>query len=316
MKKFYLFLTLFLFCLLTGISCKNAKTNNETDLLCQRNVYSRNGVESVLTYDFSIIENEIDLQSKKLHSIERYDSLGNLIYYKGESYPYHLYEAFGASHDAILEGLGLPLYSGIISTYKFDYSDSTLRAIAYINEKGDCPARVVHKEDDSSLIDSVFIHDQLYYVHQILKDTRGRDSVDITYDRKYTVDMILESEIRSTYTQINDTTERECYSYKDRDDDFGATNRKYNTSSDFVDRFYDSHGRMVGYTTSDGGSRILSYGKFGLESNEIRSPFLGNILTIYEYDRRGLLMKETTMDNSILQDYNEYEYSFYPYGLE
>ena len=218
-------------------SCVRNRATNETNSLCPRNVYSRNGVDSVMTYSFSTKEGQIDRNSKTLYSIERFDSLGNLIYYKGKDYPSVFDDAISDCHYQIIRVLDIGYDA--ISVYKIEYSDTVMMNAAYFNTDGKYVARIEHKKKDNQVTDSVFVYGRLCYVSLRYLDTQGRDSLRYEYDDEYSSKLELASQSNRTYEQLNDSTIRDYRKMKHREFQF-RKNHKYYESSFYIDN-RDSH---------------------------------------------------------------------------
>ena len=179
-------------------SCKNpVSTKNVEKALCPRNVYSRNGVETVYYYNFEAKEGEVDPTSKKLDSVERYDSLGNVIYYKGGYYPSVAGVDFSTFHYEVSSELDLSWDAEY--TYKLEYNDTVFVKASLFDGDGNYIARVEQFVKDNSVIDSVFVRDRLIYVRKAFKDVKGRDSLILSYDNKYDRDLSLAEEERYSY---------------------------------------------------------------------------------------------------------------------
>lgn len=312
MKRIFVLVMLLLLGL-TLCSCNSdSSLKKEVQTLCPRNVFSRNGVDTVYHYSFDTKEGEVDMSSKKLYSIEQYDSLGNVIYYKGGYYPAIKGLDIVTYHYEIRDELNLPWNTTY--TYKMEYRDSSLLKASMFDDNGKYVARIEKYVKDNVVEDSVYVRDRLIYVQHIVKDIEGRDSISRSYDNKYGNQLKLAEEKKSKYSQ-NGNVLREDFIRKSRSFLY-EYDHKYDTSEGHYELSYDGIGRLIksdygGYVTTytydDKGNTIetITYSDYRKTKTLVKNDFYENGLTKSSY---------TFADMTICESYSEYEYVFYPYS--
>ena len=313
MMKHSVFTISLLFILgLSMFSCKSNISKEDTQALCPRNVYSRNGVETMYHYSFDTKEGVVDELSKKLFAVEKYDSLGNLIYYKGEHFPSLLGVDIVTYHYDIREELDLPWSTKY--TYKMEYLDTIFTKASLFDDEGKYIARIEQHSKGNVVEDSVYVRDRLIFVSHIFKDTEGRDSVVLAYDNEFGKNLKLKEEERNTYVK-NDTVLTQYYIRKSRDFLYNY-NHKYETTKGVYVNTYNKKGQLLkgdygGYVTT------YTYDDRGFQVESVSSS---------DYRKTKHLSKNTYYDNGLLKNsygyadmticesYSEYEYDFYPYS--
>lgn len=294
-------------------SCKNpVSTKNVEKALCPRNVYSRNGVETVYYYNFEAKEGEVDPTSKKLYSVERYDSLGNVIYYKGGYYPSVAGVDFSTFHYEVRSELDLSWDAEY--TYKLEYNDTVFVKASLFDGDGNYIARVEQFVKDNSVIDSVFVRDRLIYVRKAFKDVKGRDSLILSYDNKYDRDLSLAEEERYSYVTSGNSV-RTDYVRKSRDFDYKRTH-KFETTKGSYETHYNESGQLIkgdygGIWTS------YTYDERGFNIESITGNDYRKTKTLYKstfYDNGLYKNGYTYADMTVCTSYSEFEYTFYPYS--
>ena len=130
-----------------AFSCNNSpKSNGGSPARCQRNVYSKNGVETVYHYSYNTKEGVVDESSKYLYYMQKYDSLGNLVYYKGKYYPSLQDVDVSTYHYEIRNELDLSWDAKY--TYKMEYNDTVFTKVLHGMAEdipADCLGDVLHK---------------------------------------------------------------------------------------------------------------------------------------------------------------------------
>ena len=293
-------------------SCKNNANSKETvHMLCPRNIYSRNGVEIVYHYSYGTKEGEIDFSSKELYSIEKYDSLGNIIYYKGSYYPSITDVALSTYHYEIRKELDLPWNTTY--TYKMEYQDTTFLKASLFDTEGTYIARIEKSIKENVVHDSVYVRDRLIYVKHIFKDVEGRDSLILSYD-EYRRKITLVEEEQKVYSK-NGNTIREDYITKTKDI-ISRNPNKFDIRKGFSEFTYDEQGRVV----AQNHGRIKRYAKYderGFIVESIIENDFEKSKSLYKstYYNNGLLKNSSGYaDMSILESYSEYEYNYYKYS--
>lgn len=303
---------LFLFVILIFPSCNIAPVASLSPSLCQRNVYSRNGVDSVLTYEYNAKEGVIDMSSKTLQSLVRYDSLGNITYYRGKYYPSIVDFADFVYHYEIRDELDLPW--DMVYSYKMDYTDSTLNKASVFDESGRYIARIEESRHGNKVEDSVYVSNKVIYVRHIFKDTEMRDSVTVSYDNNYSRQLSLAEEEKSSFRKEGNTVYEKSI-YKSRDI-FFRQNHKYESHSSEYATTYDDYGRVIKIVNlRDGGTTVYNRNENGQILETTTEMSYGNYLYKHEYYENGLeKCSYRYQDGNVLLSYTEYEYSFHPYS--
>ena len=313
MKQRFVFFVLLILLGLIVISCNNQPSSKaESPSLCPRNEYSRNGVETVYHYEYKTKEGVVDEFSKKLSSIEKYDSLGNVIYYKGNYYPNLHGVDISTYHYEVRRELDLPWDSEY--TYKMEYSDTVFVKASLFDGSGKYIARVEQHCDGNTVNDSVYVRDRLIYVRNKWKDVSGRDSLIVSYDNEYDRKLSLAEEERLSYTKSGNV---EITNYVTKSRDFlYSLNHRYETSKKSYQSSYDEKGRLV---KSD-------YGTIWAEQTYDERGFVVETITGNKNEKNKTLYKATYYDNGLIKNsygyadmtvctsYSEYEYDFYPYS--
>lgn len=281
--------------------------------LCPRNVYSRNGVDSVYHYTFDTKEGEVDMTSKRLYSVEQYDSLGNVIYFKGGHFPAIIGFDIATYHYEIRDELNLPWNTTY--TYKMEYKDSTLIKASMFDDNGKYIARIEEYVKDNMVEDSVYVRDRLIYVKHIVKDKDGRDSISLSYDNKYGSQLKLAEEKKSKYS-MNNNVLREDFVLKSRSFLY-EYDHKYEKTEGIYELTYDERGQLI---KSDYGGYVTSY-VYDEKGNNIECTTYSDYRktkTLYksDFNDNGLTKNSFTFaDMTICESYSEYEYVFYPYSM-
>ena len=313
MKKISFILLPFLYIISFAFSCKsNVSSKNDDRVLCPRNVYSRNGVETVYSYSYEAKEGEVDPTSKTLSSVEKYDSLGNVIYYKGRYYPSVKGVDLSTYHNEVRSELDLSWNTEY--TYKLEYSDTVFVKASIFDSDGNYIARVEQIADGGVVNDSVYVRDRLIYVRKSFKDVKGRDSLILSFDNEYDRDLSLSEEERCSYI-TSGSVERTDYVRKSRDF-FYQRNHKYETTKGSYERQYNERGQII---KGDYGGIWTSY-------TYDERGFNVETITGNDYRKTKTLQKATYYDNGLCKNnysyadmtvctsYSEFEYSFYPYS--
>ena len=304
-------------------SCKEErKTNTNVPVLCDRNEYSRNGVDSVYEYRYSTKDGVIDSSSKVLYSVRQYDSLGSVIYYKGKGSPiipriHDFIHCHLRIMDEYCKSQGTLPYSEtamkFVSTYKFDYIDTLLTKISYFNSDGDYYARIDHFDNGKSVADSLYINGKLSYALLQFYDEQGRDSLWLRYDDEVSSNLSFLWQVGFSYEQLNDSIVREYRRQKYRGWDYKKTHR-YQTSSSYNDVTYNDEGKMV-YAINKTGDSYSRYSYdsrgFKTESVSVSGYLKTKDRSVFEYNDYGLLLREYEyVDMTVLDEVIEYKYTY------
>lgn len=294
-----------LYCLLMAlavISCKN-KTEVKNAQLCQRNEFSKNGVDSVREYKYSAKMGKIDPSTKTLYATYKYDSLGNLVYFKGKDplvfIPYEYVETI---RNYYYEPKTEPF------TYKLDYTDTILNKIAVFDNSGDYIARIQHFDSDGYKSDSIFVNNHLEFIKESYLNTEGKDSLIISY-KTSPKGMIIENREEHLYSRLENGLERR--EVKTTSKDGSQLNLYFDVKS-------DEKGRMV-YGESDWIVATATYSDNGLvEEYNRETHLLGKTeisREVIERYKNGLIkVKKEYSDKTIESGKTDYSYSFYPYS--
>lgn len=278
--------------------------------LCQRNDYSRNGVKSVRAYTFRAVNGEVDLSSKRYDYIEQFDSLGNIIYAKGERLSGDIF----AYYDGRIEHI---CYKKFLLTYKPEYKDTLLVNTSVFDEDGSYIARIDHFENQSCTIDSLYMT-TIQSASMTLRDSCGRDSVSVIYSKRYGGTMELERRDEYSYTQLENGLTRFVQKMKTRDDQKkGKYNERilrrdeeYNENNQLVRAHYE-FGVTKGVITYEYDDNRLIAERFDGQS------FFGKTSTakIIEYQDNGLIKSISEyVDGTVLNRKTVFEYDYYPYS--
>lgn len=317
-------------------SCSNTV---ETKELCQNNVFSINGVDTLFVYEYGVKNGQVDSTTKKLKYKQKYDSLGNIIYYNGEYYP-DLYNVgltdfrFGVLGKYI-ESSGRPL------TYKIEYQDTIPKIVYIFNENGDYVARLEHNVTDTIITDSIYDKNGLIGRKEIKFDKKGRIVYEAIYDDEYSKGKItLEKRESTTYTDegnkttsISETIERD-FAYK--------FNHKYENSK-FVSETWHNEKGQIAKVSNTYFYYEIKYNEASQKEEilEIDKSDNSKCIIQYEYFSNGYILNRTILkdgnrqhhsikhenysnnlnkcetkliDNNICNGYTEWVYTFYPYS--
>lgn len=308
MKTKFLFLSSMLI-VLAVMSCKNATEVNEVPL-CQRNVFSKNGVDTVKVYKYEGKMGEIDFNSKHLDEILVFDSLGNVVFYEGDGSDF-----FKPSSYCYEIGAYLERYLDRRFVLKPEYSDTSLIKVSVFEKSGEYIARIEHVETAIEKNDKIYVKDLQIFENKVLLDRNGRDSICYVY-KLHKGKLQLEEKTENKYAVLEDGTERNSWISYYRDI-FNPS--KFETITGFLEELRDEKGRRVSLNASDKLKGSFSYSEDGLFEEEIfQNLFEGKNKTdkwVSQYYKNGLLkIKTKYSDMTIASEQIEYEYSFYPYS--
>lgn len=287
---------------LAALSCKNAAEVKEAPL-CQRNEFSKNGVDSVREFTYTAKLGKIDPNTRKLYATYKYDSLGNLVYYKGGNplvfIPYVYVETI---RDYYYTPKTEPF------TYKLDYVDTILNKIAVFDNNGDYIARIQHFESVGYKSDSIFVNNTLGFIKETFLNTDGKDSITISY-KPSLKGIEIQERVENSYSHIEDGLER-------------ITTRITNKDGSVLiidsDVKFDERGRNV-YAKTDFLEGTATFSDDGLlEEYNRESHLLGKTeisREVIERYKNGLIkVKKEYSDRTIESGKKEYSYTFYPYS--
>lgn len=297
------------------VSCSsNTQKQNNLVPLCQRNVFSRNGVSVSRMYSYKAKEGELDLSSKTLYATCKYDSLGNLVYYKGKNTLTILaYNQIKAIEDALYSK---PNRESI--TYKMEYKDTNLIKVVLFDEKGDYFARIECKKDKYHREDSVYVNNRLVHVRKSIFDVNGRDSLCLEYEGKSWGDVELSEQKEYSYSLLEDGTIRQTVVFYSKGYDY-SSKKKFDKTTTVSDSKYDDKGRLIFLSTDDRITQSIVYDESGLNYENVFESKYGTNKRVGLYKtecfENGLIKSQTTyQDKTILTEKTEYEYEFYPYS--
>ena len=277
-----------------NLSCNSTVSSNaEQASLCPRNVYSRNGVVAVCRYSYSTKEGIIDTSSKILDTIEKYDSLGNVIYYKGPHYPKIDGVDFFDYHYEIRDELDLSWDATY--TYKMEYNDTVFTKASLFDDEGKYIARIEQCVEGNRVADSIYIRNSVIYVRHTFRDKEGRDSLKISYDNEGYQELSFAEEEKHIYRMVGNVLIDDRI-IKSRDLFFNI-NHKYTTSKGHGELTYDADGRLVKQV----------YGKLRTELKYDERGFVTESILSDEYNNSKTLTKSEYYDNGLLK--NSYRYA-------
>lgn len=299
--------------------------NNENAIkdkpLCPRNEYSRNGVDTVKVYTYKATMGKIDPSSRKLVEVYKYDSLGNVVYYRGNN---PLFSSFNSlSLDKIKKASYLSdLKTEDISVH-FEYIDTTLLKIMLFNKEGRYFARIQHSVSPSCIEDSIYVNRALTLINRTMLNKEGKDSV--IYEYTYSNDREnLESKSEYFYSQLEDGTHRThiLIQYKGS---FYEKDKKMQKTEVACNTRFDEKGRPIyQYQTMEGLQDVvghLTYSDDGLSTEIITNAKSTVFDEKYNYRevknkyKNGLPKDELTYQDMTIEDSKkEYKYTFYPYS--
>lgn len=290
-------------------------TGNAQPIDGSASFYRKNRVKEAVKYSFGTKEGEVDRSTKEWISTTRFDSLGNVVYFKGKEEP-ELENFYNFNHD-IRDELNLDWHSVLV--YKMEYvKDTCLYKTAVFNDKGMYVAKIEHFATPNSIVDSVYVYNALCYVKRIDYDSLGRKSLEVIHDNLYTSDLSLKSRSSWKYSTIDEHTVRINYDDEYRDI-FDPTQSKYRSVSSQFDRKYNDAGRIIYQIDESGHDEYFStYNKDGFKIEYIHkntnpdSIFKGSkrFTTTY-YNNNLIRSKSVYSDMAILTSYSEYEYKYY-----
>lgn len=305
-----------LFLLLASNACNQNASSHIHKELCPRNEYSQNGVQTVRRYDYSSKNGEIDLSSRSLYYTEQYDSLGNLIYYKGKDSPASVIYNYKS---AIRDEMDYNPHKNDTFTYKMFYNDTTLIRTSLFDEAGEYFAKIEHFENPEYVSDSVYYKNRLVYVRSVIKDSFGRDSIECEYNNKYSIlKLELDSEKLHSYTLLEDGILRDNIVIRSRGYDYSSTHR-FHSSTMVSETKNDENGYLIYYSINGNIIINITYDKEYLYSESIQTETYSNSHRQLKYTTErypNLLIKEqnTYDDLTIFSSRSEYEYDYYPYS--
>lgn len=317
-------------------SCSNTVEIKE---LCQNNVFSINGVDTLFVYEYGVKNGQVDSTTKKLRYKQKYDSLGNIIYYNGKYYP-DLYNVgltdfrFGVL-GAYIESSGRPL------TYKIEYQDTIPTIISIFNENGDYVARLEHHVTDTIITDSIYDKNGLIGRKEIKFDNKGRIVYEAVYDDEDSKGKItLKSRESTTYTDEGNKTTR--ISETIERDFFKRSIHGYKTSKFVSESCLNEKGQIVNISSTYSDDEIkynevskvveitgihkLENKKYKIQYKYLPNGYIWQMTVMqgsskqfhsvkHENYSNNLNKSETKLiDNNICDGYTEWVYTFYPYS--
>ena len=281
--------------------------------LCDRNEYSRNGVACEMVYQYTATNGEFDLSSKTLYSTEKYDSLGNVIYYKGKDSPLCVsYAHYSAIRNALYE------HKNDMFTYKMEYKDTVLTKVALFNESGEYFARIEHFIAGNEVTDSAYVLNRLVFVQKTFLDKQGRDSLRLTYNTENSMRVELAEKEESSYTDTEKGVQKEtCIQYS-RGYDYSRTH-KFEKRTSTIERRFDEKGRLIYLNINGRSIQSITFDESGLKSECVAERRYSNEQTksLYVTERyeNGLRNMETLYaDMTIPQRKTVHEYEFFTYS--
>lgn len=174
--------------------------------LCQRNIYSRNDVDTCFTYAYEVKDGVLDTTKTKLEHVEVYDSLGNCIYSHHNPSSWDMYmielEAYDDSRQKD--------YS-----YRYQYNDTTLTAIVLYDQNGKNMGRHTITKSKKQTIDSIFDEDKgLCFIAEKYVDVKGNDSLEYRYTYKRGKKTLRDSE-KSIVRDLGEGQSETVWEYHD-----------------------------------------------------------------------------------------------------